>query len=102
MNCVVQTVRKSTDLYLTLHPANGSEPLTRRYPDLSPPQAELDLEPFNLARVPAIALSGCSSYPQRLGQDQYRCVDCNVVWDIDEPRPQCILSLAQAVRKLAP
>lgn len=25
----------------------------------------------------------------RLGQDQYRCQKCSMVWDTDEPKPPC-------------
>lgn len=31
----------------------------------------------------------CTVIGQRLGQDQYRCPKCSIVWDIDEERPDC-------------
>lgn len=31
----------------------------------------------------------CPQGAQRLGQDQYRCGKCGLVWDVDEPRPPC-------------
>lgn len=31
----------------------------------------------------------CTVIAQRLGQDQYRCPKCSIVWDIDEERPDC-------------
>jgi hypothetical protein len=48
-------------------------------------QGELDLEPFDLSPY---TLKDCPR-EIRLGQDQYRCTLCGVVWDIDEPRPPC-------------
>lgn len=39
--------------------------------------------------VPTPITQTCNTYPIRLGQDQYRCADCGIVWDINEKRPPC-------------
>ncbi len=31
----------------------------------------------------------CTEARWRMSTDQYRCLKCGVVWDVDEPRPPC-------------
>lgn len=73
----------------SLRRKSGSAPMTRRAARSSN-QQELALEPFTLVRKPL--KQSCDRHPQRLGSDQYRCPDCNLVWDVDEERPACILN----------
>lgn len=62
--------------------------MSKRYPDPSPPQGELDLGPFALIGADPLKVL-CVVTPQRFGQDQLRCTVCGIVWDIDEARPDC-------------
>lgn len=83
--------------------ANNGANMTKRYPDPSPPQGQLDLEPFVLvprwvadaidsviAENALKAPSTCEYAPRRYGQDQLSCLKCGLLWDVDEPRPPCI------------
>lgn len=38
---------------------------------------------------PDTVVIACSARYNRLTADQYKCVSCGVVWDVDEPRPPC-------------
>lgn len=53
-------------------------------------------EPIDLAerrtptfRRPIVLKRTCADAATRYGQDQYRCTQCGMIWDVDEPRPPC-------------
>lgn len=49
------------------------------------PQLVLDFETASTE-----PLKPCQWVSQRLSQDQFRCAQCGVVWDVDEARPACL------------
>lgn len=49
----------------------------------------LDMETYSRVPLEIDHTDICKFTPLRMGQDQYRCNECGLVWDVDEPRPAC-------------
>ena len=63
----------------------GAQPSLFNLDALKQPAADSVLSDY------ADPVNRCTEPTVRHSQDQYRCTKCGVIFDVDEPRPPCIV-----------